>query len=208
VRPTKSWYLPRNKLLKWLTFVLSNKKIMAKINTQKLIDALETRVDNQLKDAIEIFQNLDEKILLKKSATGGWSIVECLWHLNSYGDFYLPEFEKALSKNLTNSPTFTSGWLGNYFTNLMKPGDGMKKMKAFKNHTPATITEPYQIVSSFIEQQEQLLTLLKRARLANLTNTKVPISIAHLVKLRLGDVFQFYIEHVDRHMLQAKRNLG
>ncbi len=176
------------------------------ISTQTLIDALEKRVEKHLQQAIRVFQNLDEKTLLKSSESGGWSIADCLWHLNSYGDFYLPEIEKALAKSNSGKSTFKSGWLGNYFTNIMKPGAGMKKMKAFKNHTPSKIEEPYKVVSEFIDQQERILKLLKQARKTDLT-TRVPISIAAFIKLKLGDVFQFVIEHNERHMLQAERNL-
>jgi hypothetical protein len=90
---------------------------------------------------------------------------------------------------------------------MMKPEAGMKKMKAFKHYTPSKIAEPYKVVSTFIDQQEKLLTLLKQARQADLT-IRVPISIAQYIRLKLGDVFQFVIEHDERHIVQAKRNLS
>lgn len=169
---------------------------------------LETKVESHLQVAIDVFQNLSEKTLMMKSPSGGWSVAECMWHLNSYGDFYLPEIEKALSRCKTSNPTFVSGWLGNYFTSLMKPSEDMKKMKAFKNHVPTLIEEPYRIISTFVEQQETLLKLLQTARTADLTNSKVRVSIAQFIQLRLGDVFQFLIAHNERHLLQAKRNLA
>jgi len=177
------------------------------ISSQQLLDALDARVENHLKAAIDIFQNLEENLLMRKSPSGGWSIAECLWHLNSYGDFYLPEIEKALKRNQKRSNTFKSGWLGGYFTQLMKPGAKMNKMKAFKSHTPPIITEPYKVVALFIEQQERLINLLKAAQASDLTNTKVPISISPFIRLRLGDVFQFVIEHNERHLVQARNNL-
>jgi uncharacterized damage-inducible protein DinB len=177
------------------------------ISSQKLLDALEVRVENHLKYTIEVFQNLDNHHLIKKSKLGGWNIAECIWHLNSYGHFYLPEIEKALRKNTRSSNLFKSGLLGRYFTKVMKPGPKMKKMKAFKNHTPPTISNPRNEVALFIKQQEQLLKLISAARKSDLTNVKIPISIARFIKLRLGDVFQFIIEHNERHLAQAKNNL-
>ncbi len=177
------------------------------ISSKELLDALEIRVENQLKQAIEVFQNLDEKTLLTKSHSGGWSVAECLWHLTSYGNFYLPEIEMGIKKNKRMNNTFKSGRLGSYFTQLMRPSPQMKKMKAFKNHTPNNIGDPNKIVAIFIQQQEQLLQLITAAKGGDLTNTKIPISIAPFIRVRLGDVFQFYIEHIERHFLQARMNL-
>ncbi|MCU0369592.1 MAG: DinB family protein, partial [Cyclobacteriaceae bacterium] len=145
--------------------------------------------------------------LLKPSASGGWSIAQCLWHLNSYGEYYFPEIRKGLTKNYPFNPEFKSSWLGNYFTNTMKPGLKMKKYKAFKDHTPAPALDAHEVVAKFIQQQEELLDLLKLARHTDLNKVRIPISISRWLKLKLGDVFQFIIAHNERHLQQAKRNL-
>ena len=56
----------------------------------KLIDQLENRVEAQIAFAVEVLQNLSDEELTKPSPSGGWSIVEILDHLNSYGAYYLP----------------------------------------------------------------------------------------------------------------------
>ena len=172
-----------------------------------MLSTLEDQVEEHLSQAAQKFQNLSVEKLSRRPANGGWSIAECLWHLNSYGDHYLPEIEKGLSRGYPGSETFSSTWLGTYFTRLMQPGDKMKKMKAFKNHTPPLAVDPHEVVAKFIQQQETLLKLLRLSRSTDLNRIRIGISILPWMKLRLGDVFQFVIEHQERHMQQAGRVL-
>lgn len=178
---------------------------MALTGTLELIETLEQQVEKHLEQAIRVFQNLDQTALVKPSETGGWSIVQCLWHLNSYGDFYLPQIEKGLQKGKPQA-LFKSGFFGAYFTRMMQPSANGKRYKAFKTHTPPDIPDAHATVAEFIHQQEQLLGYLKKARHADL-NVKLPISISTMVKLKLGDVLQFIITHDERHIQQAFRNL-
>lgn len=180
---------------------------METTHKKQLLETLENRVEGHLAVAIHQFQNLTEKELLQPATNGGWSIAQCLEHLNSYGDFYLPQIDKRLkvSVNHLTKDIFKSSWLGNYFIKMMEPTTGKKKYKAFKGHIPAPELDAYAVVATFIEQQEQLLILLKKAEKVNLNAIRIPISITRLVKLKLGDVFQFIIAHNERHIQQAMR---
>lgn len=183
---------------------------MESIHTEQFINALQCKVELHLQEAIRFFQNLDEAALVKSASNGGWSIVQCLDHLNSYGHYYLPHIKNSILK-YKNDPstmaTFKSSWLGNYFTRMMDPKTGKKKFKAFKNHIPAKELDAYAVVAEFIHQQEELLLYLKEARNIDLNKAKIPISISSWIRLKIGDVFQFLIAHNERHLQQAKRNL-
>lgn len=179
------------------------------INQQQLLDELERLTELHLTDAVVIFQNLSEQQLSSPAVNGGWSIAQCLWHLNSYGSHYLPLINKSLQTAPDNHPGkgFQPGLLGNYFTSLMTPNTGSKKMKASANHTPFTIENPYAVVAEFIQQQENLLTYIRQARNKNLQRSTISTSIFRLIKLNTGDALRFVIAHTERHMIQAKRNL-
>lgn len=171
---------------------------------ESLIVELESQVEKHLDFAIRTFQNLDPALLLKRPDEEGWNITQCLWHLNSYGHFYLPLIQKKLLVP-QHKKGFSSGWLGGYFTKMMIPGK--QKFKAFKDHVPPDQLDPYEVVAEFIEQQETLLNYLKQAHKADLEQ-RVPISVSRFITLKLGDVFQFMIQHDERHLQQALRNLG
>lgn len=178
---------------------------MQKQSAETLINTLESQVESQLAEVVRTFQNMPTDVLTKPRADGGWSVAQCLWHLNSYSDYYLPSIEKGLSNGYPVSNTFSSTWLGAYFTKLMQPGEKMKKMKAFKNHNPPQTVDPHKAVAKFIQHQEKLLMLLRLARLADLNRIRIGISILPWMKLKLGDVFQFLITHQERHIQQAGR---
>ena len=177
--------------------------------TNELIQKLQEQTENFLKEAISEWQMMPSEILLKQPTANKWSAAQCIEHLNSYGSYYLPAIEMAIksSKKKGQKPleTFATGWLGNYFTNLMKPSDKMKKMAAPKAHTPIINLDVVKVVAEFIDQQEKMLKLLEDAKSISLSDTKVAISIAKFVKLKLGDVLLFLAAHNERHILQAEK---
>lgn len=180
---------------------------MSKISKTELIENLIAEVENHLSDTTKLFQNLPNEILLKPAENGGWSIAQCLEHLNTYSQYYLPQIKKGLENaSKTENKFFESSWLGAYFTKMMRPSS-TKKYKAFKNHIPNENLDSAAVLAEFIEHQETLLSYLKQAQNVDLERIKIPISITKWIKLSLGDVFQFMIAHDERHIQQAKRNL-
>ncbi len=174
-----------------------------------LLNQLENQVECHLQQAIQNYQNLSDEILLKPSPSGGWSIAQCLEHLNTYGDYYLPLFEKGLaeSQDDLSIETIKSTWLGKLAIDSMNPEKGKKKFKAMKGHIPEVSLEAKAVVAEFINQQEQLLQILRTAKNKRIQQIKIPISIAKFLKLHLGDAIQFLIIHNERHIQQANRNL-
>ena len=185
---------------------------MTSYNRDTLIENLLDQTEIVLKKAIE-WQLIPHSTFALRPTSESWSANECLQHLNSYGRFYLPAIESVLSRSekRESSTQFSPGWLGNYFTKLMMPGtDGKssKKMNSPKDHSPKTIIDSPLVISEFIDQQEKLLALLNTAKKFDLNTVKVGISIAPIIKLKLGDVFRFVIAHQVRHILQAERALS
>jgi hypothetical protein len=181
---------------------------METISKTILLDQLEARIESHLKTIISSFQNLNEATLLKPAGNGGWSIAQCLEHLNSYGRYYLPAIQKGMNASKdASAPTFKSSWLGAYFTRLMEPGGKNKAMKAPKEHNPAPELDAAKVIAGFIEQQEWLLALVRRSAMKDIGKIRISISIAKWIRLKLGDVFGFLVAHNERHIQQAIRNL-
>lgn len=182
---------------------------MQAVDKAEFLNSLEERVERHLQLAVDTFQNLPEKKLLQPSDSGGWSIAQCLWHLNSYGDFYLPKIEKVMKvdKGDPERDTFKSGRIGSYFIKMVSPETGKKKMKALKKHTPETELDAYAVVAEFIRQQETLLRYIREAKHKDLEAHKIKTSISGWIKLKPGDILQFLVVHDERHLEQARRNL-
>lgn len=169
--------------------------------TKSLIE--QTR---QIIHQIEKLKTGDLQTLTCKENPTSWSILECLEHLNLYGDFYLPEIEnKMKSSNTKPEVEFKSGILGNYFAKTMLPKENLNKMKTFKDKNPLNAKLGKSVIDKFIEQQVRLLDLLAYSRNVSLNKVKINTSISSLITLKLGDAFRFYINHIVRHLKQIER---
>jgi hypothetical protein len=137
-----------------------------------------------------------------------WSILECLEHLNRYGDFYIPEIDKVINKSRSKKEQlFKSGFLGNYFAKSMLPKANLNKMKTFKDKNPLNSNLDRNTIDRFINQQIKMLDLLDKARKISLNKVKTQISITKLVKLRIGDTFRIVIYHNIRHLKQIGNSI-
>ena len=176
-----------------------------KFEKEELIEDLIERTKNNLNEAQKMSSyNLEQ--LNWKASTESWSVLECLEHLNRYGDFYLPEINTRIKNSSisVSDSTFKSGWLGNYFAQSMLPKEKLNKMKTFKSMNPAGSQLDKTVIKKFMDQQKEMLDLLNMARRYNLNKIKTSISISKWIKLKLGDTFRVVIYHNDRHILHAQ----
>ena len=157
------------------------------------------------RDSAMAFQQLDDQTLTRRPQPNGWNILECMEHLNRYGNFYLPEIQQQMERSRYPATVeFRSGWLGNYFVNSIKPDARQRNMNTFKSMNPLGDRLDRNVLVIFIQQQDKLLKLLKSADSVNLMKAKTGISITNFIRIRLGDTFRFVIYHQERHLRQAK----
>lgn len=178
-----------------------------KIESEKLIQDLIEITQKNI-NQVEQLNTISIKKLNWKSDSDSWSILECLEHLNLYGDFYIPEIDKKIeSSKIPAVENFKSGFLGNYFANSMLPKEKLNKMKTFKDKDPIGSALDSRTIERFLSQQQQLLKLLDKSRKVNLNKTKTAISISTWITLKLGDTFRVVIYHNQRHLVQVNRIL-
>jgi len=174
--------------------------------------------NNLLQDLLELTrENLNIVENLKTQSTDNlnwkenpesWSALECIEHLNKYGDFYIPEISNKISTSKhKSSEIFKSNWLGKYFSKSVSYNEDLNKMKTFKSMNPLNSKLNIQTLEKFINQQHQIIELLNKSKSVNLDKTKTAISISKLIKLRLGDTFRVLIYHNERHIKQAEKAL-
>ncbi len=183
---------------------------MPVFNTLHLLADLKGEIENQITRVKELAFHSTE-VLLRVPPSGGWNVAQVIEHLNTYNVYYNPAIKSGLgiSKHGFN-PKFSSGILGNYFTNSMLPKSCTikNKMKAFKNHSPLSDLDPAYVSSDFIAHQTELLSLIEAASKTDLGKIRIPISISRLIKLKLGDTLRFLIAHQQRHFVQIENILA
>jgi len=166
-----------------------------KFKTIELIAELieKTRINI---NKVEKLRELSEKELNYKENTEKWSVLECIEHLNLYGDFYNPEIRKNIETSHSKpSERFKSGIIGNYFVNTMLPKNKLNKMKTFKDKNPLGSSLNINVIDRFISQQKEFLELIEKSKNINFAKTKTAISMSKLIKLKLGDTFRFILAH-------------
>jgi hypothetical protein len=153
---------------------------------------------------------LDKKILSQPRTDGGWSISECIDHLNTYFQHYLPLIELASqhNRNGVDSRDFHSSWLGKYFVKMMDPKMGNKKYKAIKRHLPNKLSDPYDKLNRFIGYQQRFLLVIDNCKYSDLNAAKISTSISRFIRLSLGDTIHFLAVHNERHIKQALNTLS
>jgi len=175
------------------------------MQSENLIQSLLEQTRQFINQA-EKLKSYDLKTLTWKENETSWSILECLEHLNLYGDFYLSQMENKIQNSTTKADLeFKSGVLGNYFAKSMLPKEKLNKMKTFKDKNPLNAKLDKTVIDKFINQQIELLDLLNQARNVSLNKVKIQTSISSLISLKLGDTFQFFINHILRHLNQVDR---
>jgi uncharacterized damage-inducible protein DinB len=175
------------------------------MQSEKLIQLLleQTR---QILNQVEKLKNDDLHSLTWKANETSWSVLECLEHLNLYGHFYIPEIENKIKNSSTKfEAEFKSGYLGNYFAKSMLPKEKLNKMKTFKDKNPLNAKLDKSVIDVFLKQQTQLIELLNQSRKVSLNKVKIPTTLSNLIRIKLGDTFQFYINHIIRHLKQVER---
>ncbi len=158
--------------------------LQAIISSKQEYENTAGRITGKLKKDVEIllecadFFRAEIDALLIPPVPGQWSIAQILEHFNSYGRFYLPDIDKAISSSQTErSAWFNSGFRGNYFTNMMKPKyvfEVKNKMRAMKAYSPQPELDPGKVLEEFMEQQHRLLQILEMAKAANMSVIRVP----------------------------------
>ena len=175
------------------------------MQSENLIQSLIEQ-SRQIINQVEKLKTYDLQQLSWKENPSSWSILECLEHLNLYGDFYLPQIENSIKDSKTkNEIEFNSGLLGSYFAKSMLPKEKLNKMKTFKDKNPLNANLNKTVIENFINQQIKLVDLLSQSRKVSLNKVKIETSISNLIKLKLGDTFQFIINHNIRHLKQIEK---
>ena len=185
---------------------------MPVFNRKELLQDLEATVRRGI-DLVTALRASGDARLSAPGAEDSWSVVQHLYHLNFYATFYTAALERCLDGTKSSAKeTFHSGWLGNYFTNIIGPAEEEQPLKV-KMKSPANAVPPHSSelevdaeIEAFLAFQNRMLYLLQRARQVDLGAYRVPTSLSKWVSLKLGDSFRFVIAHQERHFQHMERN--
>lgn len=175
------------------------------METEQLLQTW-TRQLRELTGRAGHIRNYPADVLTWRPVPESWNILECLEHLNRYGDFYLPRIEQGIERfSGRPCPKFRSGWLGGYFAQSMLPGPQLKRMNTFRDKNPLNSNLERTVIDTFLGQLQTTMILVEKSKVVNLNKVRIPTSISALIRLKLGDTISFLINHMQRHLEQIGR---
>ncbi len=176
---------------------------------------LQTRLSVILQTVEREFTPLaNEQLRWKPTAnrsSPGWSIVECLQHLNLAERYYIRNLQHkvdrlGLLQTQPDDQVLESDWVGKTMLYIVDPQVKMKlPAPGIIRPRPAVDLDPAAVLEQFNELQTLLHTLLDKAVYLDWNREKVASLFGQWLTIRLGDTFRMLVAHTERHLNQAMR---
>src|SRR5689334_17860083 len=167
---------------------------------------LKAEVAAVSKDAKALTQGMDAAALMKRPASGGWGVAECLQHLVLTADAMLPLTEEAIGalersgkKSDRKAGLGLMGWL---LMKSLEPPPRMK-MPTTKPFEPINVGDPLTVTERFLETNARLDTLIARAEGLDTASVRVASPFNAKVKYNAYAALRIVLAHARRHLWQA-----
>ena len=139
--------------------------------------------------------------------SGGWSVAQCIEHLNVTARLYLPHLDEgiaeAIRRGLYGEGPFRYNWIGRKFVQSQEP-TSRRKFKAAKAFMPPPSRLRHESMAAFRAYQVQFIDRLRQANGLDLARARVRSPVIKWLRLPLGSGFALMVAHERRHLLQAR----
>jgi hypothetical protein len=171
------------------------------------------QVRTLIRRAREIAGDLDTDTFNRKPPDGGWSVAQCLDHLNASARLQLPALteamEEARAKGRVVADRTRDGrtWIGRFIAWSQEPPYRIR-MKTFQAIEPAAARlEPDDVLDEFQALHEELVVRINEAITLDQRRIRIPSTLNPRLRLTLADWFVFLAAHGRRHLWQADQTL-
>lgn len=162
--------------------------------------------------ASNLTNSVTEEVFLQKPAEDKWCMGEILSHLVQAGNEYLPQIEQALDKPdihlAKGKEPFTPNFAIRWFIGQVSP-ENPRKLPTVSSFEPIKLEHlgSQKILPNFLKLQDDLIYLLKRAKLEglDLDRIKTRHPLLKILPISLTACFGIQEAHQRRHFEQMKR---
>ena len=170
------------------------------------IDEFRNQFEQLSAEADALNAPLSDAQFTWRPAQDGWSIAECLDHLNATTRVYLPALDEGISeairRGVYGEGPFKYNWLGRLSVHF---NDTRLRLKAPANVRPGDGRTRREIVAAFHAYQVQCIDRLRQANGVDLARARVRMPVSGWIRIPLGSGFALMVAHARRHLAQAKR---
>jgi hypothetical protein len=179
-------------------------------SSTKLLEKFLGEAPLLIDTANEQFSGLSEAQINWKPSEEKWSIGECLEHLvithrlyNSKIKELQPLFEDSGEGSLKFKHTFS----GRMILKYVDP-NSTTRSKTFKVFKPSMRQINTNIIRSFCEEVEAMISFAEQLQGADLRKIKISSPVSKLLRMNVGDALLINLYHDKRHLNQAEKILN
>src|SRR5258705_8142738 len=174
------------------------------------IDDFRRQFEQLSKHADALVGPLTDAQFTWQPSPNGWSIAQCIDHLNVTARLYLPLLDEgiasAIRQGLYGEGPFTYWWLARLFTRLLEPPPRLR-MKGPAAFQPPPARTRQEIMAAFRAYQVQYIDRLRQANGLDLARARGRSPAASWIYMPLGSGFAVMTAHERRHVWQAPRGM-
>ena len=164
------------------------------------LDEMRAQLEQAKVEAERVTSGLSEGQLWQPPPDGGWSVGECLAHLNTFGEGYALKLRPALqTQRRQGGGPFQLGLVGRLVVRSVAP-DTKMRLKAPKAFQPEPQTG---VVERFLSLQAELLELVRQAEGIDLNRVTISSPVSRLLRLSAFTALNVVTVHELRHLQQA-----
>ena len=175
------------------------------------LDAFRQQFEQLAREAEALAGALSDEQFNWSPPSRGWSVAQCVEHLNIATRSYLPALDEgiadAIRRGLYGEGPFRYNWLARTFVRSLGPGRRMR-FSAPGTWLPPPSRPRQETLAAFRAYQVQCIDRLRQANGLDLARAKVKSPASSLVRLPLGAAFALLVAHAERHLAQARRVLA
>jgi len=153
---------------------------------------------------------LSESQINWKFSEERWSIGECIEHLVITQKLYnskINELQPLIKTPGEGEFTFKHTFSGRMILKYVDPNSATRS-KTFKVFKPALKQTNANIIGSFCEEVETMISFAEKLKGADLTKLKIISPLSKLIKMNVGDALLINLYHNRRHLNQAEKILN
>jgi hypothetical protein len=172
------------------------------------IDAFRNQFEQLSGDADALTAPLTDAQFTWRPTPTGWSIAECLDHLNATARVYLPSLDEgiadAIRRGVYGEGPFKYNWIGRLSVRFSDTPVPMR-LQAPHDVQPGAGRTRREILAAFHAYQVQYIDRLRQANGIDLARARVRVPSSSWIRIPLGCGFALMLAHSRRHLSQATR---
>ncbi len=172
------------------------------------LDAFRVQFEQLADEADALAGTLADEQFNWHPPSGGWSLAQCIDHLNVTARVYLPKLDEgianAIRRGLYGEGPFRYNWAGRMFVKSLEP-PARFRVKTPTAFQPAPSRKRPEALAAFRAYQVQFIDRLRQANGLDLARARVQSPVLSYLRLPLGSGFAAMVAHERRHLLQARR---